>query len=667
MENNEDIVKNPNNFSIKYVDQKESKHLYPYKKVIPEKTINEPITLDKEIEKEEIKLEELKSEEKKEEEKTEEENIYIKDENRNKKNEIKKEEKEEKEKYETNEGTFKKKENIESNNKSTNNNTFNNNESKTMKDLQFQLNDLIKNELINTDKLPPIKTGSYLTELPSEAYNKKNITSHKKSKYKESSKVMKYLKEKEVSLNKEINSIKNKKEKLMNISLNNIGLSDIDKNRNNFEKKQLQTLETNLLEKLNEVRFQIKGIIQREKILKNSKSTLIQNFIKKYEDEDLIDIKNFLKNNNKKKSIINLYKENITKIDEKKEGEVDGVEVVEGNEELITLIPKEKSEEQIKEDKRKEKIKEELLKLEKNPAKQNYLFFRMENSWEEKEKLFYKNMKSNRKADVFGKEELKQFYQKFIEQQKELKEKANTKKIELKKEWRSNSLLLPKYKSPIMNIIKKEENEKIKEKCEEKNIKRKNLEKKFNIEIPLPKISEKLRKENLKQNLNLNSLQGVHRVKYIKEELDKIKEAVKKEHDIEKKRYKQSNLLTRHRVNDKIFQKKLECKTLNKADNKSKNKKEQKAVVKNYLKENKKNSNKKIIWDRYLNEEDNKVTNIKNIQSQIEGLDNNVQIKKEIIKINGGILNNKKLGCDLSNILINSINGKISLIKAMNY
>ena len=276
-------------------------------------------------------------------------------------------------------------------------------------------------------------------------------------------------------------------------------------------------------------------------------------------------------------------------------------------------------------------------------------------------------MKLNRKINILGKEELKHFYQKFKEQQKELKEKANTKKIELKKEWRSNSLLLPKYKSPIMNIIKKEENEKIKEKCEEKNIKRKNLEKKFNIEIPLPKISEKLRKENLKQNLNLNSLQGVHRVKYIKDELDKIKETVKKEHDIEKKRYKQSNMLTRHRINDKIFQKKLECKTLNKVDNTSKSNKGRKAVIKNYLNENKKNSNKKIIWDRYLNEEDNKVTNIKNIKGQIEGLDNNVEIKKEIIKINGGILNNNKLGNDLSNILINSINGKISLIKAMNF
>ena len=375
-----------------------------------------------------------------------------------------------------------------------------------------------------------------------------------------------------------------------------------------------------------------------------------------------------MKNNNKKKININLYKENITKIDEKKEPQgVDKVEGGEKSEEQITLSPKEKSEEQIKEEKRKEKIKEEVLKLEKNPSKQNYLFFKMENSYEEREKLFYKNMKLNRKINILGKEELKHFYQKFKEQQKELKEKANTKKIELKKEWRSNSLLLPKYKSPIMNIIKKEENEKIKEKCEEKNIKRKNLEKKFNIEIPLPKISEKLRKENLKQNLNLNSLQGVHRVKYIKDELDKIKETVKKEHDIEKKRYKQSNMLTRHRINDKIFQKKLECKTLNKVDNTSKRNKERKAVIKNYLNENKKNSNKKIIWDRYLNEEDNKVTNIKNIKGQIEGLDNNVEIKKEIIKINGGILNNNKLGNDLSNILINSINGKISLIKAMNY
>ena len=154
---------------------------------------------------------------------------------------------------------------------------------------------------------------------------------------------------------------------------------------------------------------------------------------------------------------------------------------------------------------------------------------------EEEKKKKEEEEKRKKEEEEKKKREEEEKYNKMTPEEK-LEEEANTKKIELKKEWRSNSLLLPKYKSPIMNIIKKEENEKIKEKCEEKNIKRKNLEKKFNIEIPLPKISEKLRKENLKQNLNLNSLQGVHRVKYIKDELDKIKETVKKEHDIEKKR-----------------------------------------------------------------------------------------------------------------------------------
>ena len=80
-----------------------------------------------------------------------------------------------------------------------------------MKELQFKLNDLIKNEVEYPDKLPQIKKGSYLTELPFDAYSKKNITSHKKTKYKESSKVMKCLKERELSLNKEISTIKDKK------------------------------------------------------------------------------------------------------------------------------------------------------------------------------------------------------------------------------------------------------------------------------------------------------------------------------------------------------------------------------------------------------------------------------------------------------------------------
>ena len=227
----------------------------------------------------------------------------------------------------------------------------------------------------------------------------------------------------------------------------------------------------------------------------------------------------------------------------------------------------------------------------------------------------------------------------------------------------TNSLLLPKYKSPIINEIKKD---KEKLKIEEEKIlekKKNNIMNKKNIIIPLPKISDKLRKENLKQNFNLNDLQGRERVKYIKEELNKINGLVKKSYDIKNKRYKQSNILRKHRIEIKVS-KNEKKKTTDKIEN-EKDKREDIAMI-NYLEASKKNTRKNRNWDKYLYDEGNKVINIKNIQGQIEGLDNNVKMKKEMLKINGGLENNQKLGSELTNLLINSINGKLSVIKAIN-
>ena len=186
---------------------------------------------------------------------------------------------------------------------------------------------------------------------------------------------------------------------------------------------------------------------------------------------------------------------------------------------------------------------------------------------------------------------------------------------------------------------------------------------KKNIIIPLPKISDKLRKENLKQNFNLNDLQGRERVKYIKEELNKINGLVKKNYDIKNKRYKQSNILRKHRIEIKVS-KNEKKKTTDKLEN-EKNKREEIAMI-NYLEASKRNTRKNRNWDKYLYDEGNKVINIKNIQGQIEGLDNNVKMKKEMLKINGGLENNQTLGSELTNLLINSINGKLSVIKAIN-
>ena len=90
--------------------------------------------------------------------------------------------------------------------------------------------------------------------------------------------------------------------------------------------------------------------------------------------------------------------------------------------------------------------------------------------------------------------------------------------------------------------------------------------------------------------------------------------------------------------------------------------------VENYLRViEKRNKNKNIEWDKYIsNDDENKVNSIRNIKGQIEGLDNNIEIKKEFMYLNGGFNNNKEKGIEINNMLINSINGKISLLKAMN-
>ena len=282
----------------------------------------------------------------------------------------------------------------------------------------------------------------------------------------------------------------------------------------------------------------------------------------------------------------------------------------------------------------------------------------MANKFEEEQKLIYQSNKTTKKIEIDRKEELKKFYKEYKEKQKEMKEKCTKKSEEMKKQWRSNSLILQKYKSPlkIRDIDDKE-----KEKLKIEEFKKKIEENKLNLKIPLPKINENLRKQNLKQNLSLNNLKGRDRVKHIKEELNHIKKLIRRSYDLENKRYKQSNILNRHKLEIKITNKN-KSKTINKIENKNK----KVNVVINYLEDSKRNSNKNIIWDKYLYEPENMKTNIRNIKGQIEGIDNNVEMKKEMLKFNGGFLNNQKLGSELTNLLINSINGKLSILKAMN-
>ena len=422
---------------------------------------------------------------------------------------------------------------------------------------KIKLDNIIKNEYEYQNLLPIIQKGSYLTGLPDSIYYNKN-NSKIKSKCKENTKILKNLKEKEKSLNKEISSIKNKRKKLLNISLGNIGCSNIEKNVNNYEEKRLQSIENNLLEKLDEVKNQIKDIIQREKDFNKNKSSLIKNFLKKYENEEnseKLTQKYYLKNNiHTDRNIIRLQNDcNIKNLNRFKNKEKSEYKLNQENEnkneieqKIIYLKEQNDKEKEIIKN-RKKKIDEQMLKLKEqakiaeNQPLENYLFYKMENNFEKKENLYYQNIKLSKKIDILGKEELKELQEKYMEAKREMKKKAIEKTISMKKSWHSRSLILPKYKSPMLKLIQENEKKKMEEE-EKQNKKNKFYENKknyFKDVVPLPKIDDKLRKDTIQKNFSLVNLHGKKRVNYIKEEVKNIIQIRKNSFNIENKRFRQ--------------------------------------------------------------------------------------------------------------------------------
>ena len=584
---------------------------------------------------------------------------------------------------------------------------------KTSNKFKIKLDNIIKNDFEYNNVLPLIQKGSYLTGLPDSLYNNNTKNNPQtKNKYKESSKILKNLKEKEKSLNKEITTIKNKKQKLSNISYGNTNASSIERNINNYEERRLKSIENNLIEKLDEVKNQIKDIIQREEALKKNKKSLIQNFLKKYENEENaenLSKKFHLNNNNTDRAISKLQKDcnikNLNRFKNKEKSEykmnqeenLDEIEqkkiyLKEQNEKEKEIVKRRK----MKIDEQMSKLKEKVKTSESRPI-EKYLFYKIANDFEKKEKLFMKNIKLTKKLDVIGREELKQIQKKYNQKKKELEKKAHEKTISMKKLWNSRSLILPKYKSPILKIMQNDEKKKMELEEKKQNKKNKFYEDKkkyFKDIVPLPKINDKLRKDAIKKNFSMLDLHGKNRVKYIKEELNQINKMRKNSFDIKNKRFKQSNsLVKKYKYRITSTNKSLELKDkkiINGLDLSDKintsidlNNKNQNLKIKitspikklikrnpkeiNYLKEFENKPIKNYNWDKYIAEdEENKAISIQNVKNQVKAFDNKLERKQMLLKIKGGYKNDKKTGNDIGNLLIETIQGKLSIINAIN-
>ena len=563
----------------------------------------------------------------------------------------------------------------DNNNNNINPNNINNNNNKTINNNITTNNDFANliqyHSYLTSDLLSQRSTGMSPTNL-----NPKNQQTYK------------LLKEKETHLSNEINAIKQKKEMLTSCSFNGINkINVVESSIRQSELKKLKINENLLVDKLENIKNQILKLLQSEKKLNRAEN--IKEYLEKLKYENNTKTENYINYEQiakiRQKQILDLEKSK-----ERKNKELDMIE-----EEIQSKKNNFLNEQRLKEleiiRRRKREIDEQILKTKRNIQNKHfdpkdYLYNKLASQFEENENRKYTENKLQHKINLSKRQEnIQVIKRRIIESKYELEKRIIQKTNDLHHLWRSRSLITSKYKSPILNKLNEIEKKQIQDE-ENKHIQKivlfKEKEKYGKENIPLPLISEKLKEEREKRQMNFNNLQGKERVQCIKDELSSNK-CKNKNYAIDEKLIKQSNKIIRKikRVSksqeknsfneDKKMKKSYSCGNMDEL--KEKKLKIRKPNEINYLEElrkekEKKNSGKCKIydWKKEIEKGGDKEKNMQLIKKQIEVIDEKYKRGKDLIKVKGGYLQNQELGDDISNMIINSIKGKLTLIENMN-
>ena len=307
----------------------------------------------------------------------------------------------------------------------------------------------------------------------------------------------------------------------------------------------------------------------------------------------------------------------------------------------------------------------------------DYRYYQLKEKFENNEKKLIDKINMIKKDPLVTQEEIKELSKKIKAQKKLLSEDAEDKKKQLMKLWSYRSQTLPAYKHPLTIRIEEELAQKMQKDEDDKKKKECNDLEKRNYKPPKVNTSEKLknlreiRKNKIdRESVILTELNNKKRIdkfkftpivspknlKVIKDELDNelnnlvefdIKSMLQKK---KKKILKPIKIL--HPKPDKPIDY-LTQMILNKEKNKSNGEN----------KENKEQKNKLNIENE---ENGNIIDTIKMVKAHSENIDNKVQQKKQMLKLNGGYLNNPKLGDEVGDLLIESIQAKLNIMNKLN-
>ena len=506
-------------------------------------------------------------------------------------------------------------------------------------------------------------------------------------------KTIKKLKKNENNLIKEITKINSNEKLLKSKSYINI-FNNNPKNIINDQKKineKIKILEKNkniCMDKLDELKARINTLqYNQEKelgIIENNQKIKFNKFIEDYNNkENLSSIESKIKKIRKESQKIQLLmKLDLKKQIDKKNNEINNKEKEE-EQKREAYLKKMHDEERIDIEKRKKKNTEELLKIKKNinkhPKDRIYLYQKNSEKYLSDENNLVKLEKMKRK-EFMNNIDLNEFSEmrKNFEQIKSKKELESKLKIEnIKKSWVERHKLVPLYVSPLSKLIT-EENNKNKKEEQNKVLRIKNLKtlqknySKEKIPKPIKKITDKtveneseranskiIKPYFIKSNSYSNLLRQNMMNKYKEKQRNKSlnDNLISREEDLNSKSSKRNNLYKSIDSNEK-----------------------EKKVI-DYLKERRKvkelNKKRRKSFEGFTNWEYIGTIDIKNLIKNKGINDNTLQIAKYkldsieaktkqknfLLKCSGGVANKPELGDEICDLMIDTIQAKLSLIK----
>ena len=477
-------------------------------------------------------------------------------------------------------------------------------------------------------------------------------------------------------------------------------------NLRNNNLKKINSMKNDLLFQLKYNSSIISEVIDKDKAINrilliqnynnNANKAEIDSFSKHFslsEDQEKFNkylIKKQQEENIKREKLQNELKRSNTK--KSKEIELNEQKIIERQKEHLNEMKKKEKEFFNKLKEKNNLLFEKSIKnIDKSQRKQtkDYLFYQVRQRFENNEKKLVDKVNMIKKDSLVTKQELEELAIKRNERKKILEEGLTERKINLIKMWKHRSQNIPTYKHPLVNVLEDEQMDKFEDEQEKQEQKENNEKNKKTFQPPKVKVDLKLKQMREKKILmsrkdSVTATENNNKRRFLKnlDFMANIIEAAKEE-ELEKNKNKKSRNIKTEKVKDKTEKLKV-SKTMNTSEVKRRfnyqlHPKPEKPI--DYLKEimkGKKGYQKKDKREQGVGEmlaelkDDNKINGRNQIRdtfdmikSQTDAIDQKVSEKKEYMKAKGGYINNTNIGDEVGNLLIESIQNKLSLLNKL--